>query len=82
MKKLFVPPDSLRFGHLGNGMTVYTTAIEVKNDYLTIAHISPNRTVSIYKPVDEEIERKIREFAKNKNPSVSVTQPEQHVFYQ
>ena len=85
MKKeiLIIPPDSLRFGHLGNGIIVYTTAIESiqTRDYLTIAHICIDKTVKFYQTVDSETARKIKDFAKNENPSVSFTQTEQKVFH-
>lgn len=72
-----IPPDSLRFGHLGNGVTVYTTAHEENNDFMTLAHIRYNREVKFYKDVDETTRQKIINFAQTDNMTISATQVDQ-----
>lgn len=76
----------ITFAHLGNGITVYDTSFEYKNDYIIVAHISPNREVKYRKHVDYSYklsklnELKIEEYAKTENPSVSFTQDYLKVF--
>ena len=41
----------LGYGHLGNGITVWNRLEKEHGDYKTVAHIAPDRTVTIY---DEE----------------------------
>lgn len=36
------------YGYLGNGLTVYNRLEEVRHDYKTIAHISPEGEISVY----------------------------------
>ena len=38
----------LGYGHLGNGITVWNRLEEEHGDYKTVAHIAPDRTVTIY----------------------------------
>ena len=38
----------LGYGHLGNGLTVWNRLEEEHGDYKTVAHIAPDRTVTIY----------------------------------
>ena len=52
----------LGYGHLGNGLTVWNRLEEEHGDYKTVAHIAPDRTVTIYdadmpQAVREEIQR-------------------------
>ena len=37
----------LGYGHLGNGVTVWNRLEEEHGDYKTVAHIAPDRTVTI-----------------------------------
>ena len=48
----------LGYGHLGNGITVWNRLEEEHGDYKTVAHIAPDRTVTIY---DEEMPQAVRE---------------------
>ena len=48
----------LGYGHLGNGITVWNRLEEEYGDYKTVAHIAPDRTVTIY---DEEMPQAVRE---------------------
>mgnify|MGYP000252837829 FL=1 len=73
--------ENLRFMHLGNGITVCTTEIEKNNDFLKIAHIDAKRQIKWYRKIPEQFTKKIEEFAKTANPSISTTQ-EQKVFIQ
>ena len=47
----------LGYGHLGNGLTVWNRLEEEHGDYKTVAHIAPDRTVTIY---DEEMPQAVR----------------------
>lgn len=56
----------IAFGYLGNGITVYNTAIKINYDYPTIAHISDGGIVKYY--IDEskipaEIKQRINDVA-------------------
>lgn len=67
--------ENLGFGHLGNGVTVWDRTREDNGDYLTVAHISYDRTVSYYvKDISKEDKAKIERFAKFDNMRVSATQ--------
>lgn len=48
----------LGYGHMGNGLTVWNRLEEEHGDYKTVAHIAPDRTVTIY---DEEMPQAVRE---------------------
>src|SRR5699024_4904914 len=48
----------LGYGHLGNGLTVWNRLEEEDGDYKTVAHIAPDRTVTIY---DEEMTQMVRD---------------------
>lgn len=63
-----VPPESLRFGSLGNGITVYTTAFDDPgtHDYLTLAHINEQGKITWRVRVDNETYQRIKEYAKAK----------------
>lgn len=65
---------TLRFGHLGNGITVWDKSREVNNDYLTVAWIRPNREVKFYHPISKEGKKEIERFAREENPTISATQ--------
>jgi hypothetical protein len=65
----------LSFGHLGNGVTVYNKAEEVNNDYRTVAHIDPDRSVKFYdKEMPDDIKERINKFAKTEEMNISATQ--------
>ena len=48
----------LGYGHMGNGLTVWNRLEEEHGDYKTVAHIAPDRTVTIY---DEEMPQAVRD---------------------
>ena len=81
LEPLFVPAECLRFGHLGNGVTVFITNHEAHNDYLKIAHISPNRKIIWYHEVNAGTRARVENFAAHENMTVSATQKDQFVFY-
>ena len=65
----------LGYGHLGNGITVWNRLEEEHGDYKTVAHIAPDRTVTIY---DEEMPQAVREeiqrIADTSEMTISATQ--------
>ena len=65
----------LGYGYLGNGVTVWNRLEEEHGDYKTVAHIAPDRTVTIY---DEEMPQAVREeiqhIADTSEMTVSATQ--------
>ena len=65
----------LGYGYLGNGVTVWNRLEEEHGDYKTVAHIAPDRTVTIY---DEEMPQAVREeiqrIADTSEMTISVTQ--------
>ena len=72
------PPSKaydLGYGHMGNGLTVWNRLEEEHGDYKTVAHIAPDRTVTIY---DEEMPQAVREeiqrIADTSEMTISVTQ--------
>lgn len=81
LEPLFVPVQCLRFGHLGNGVTVFITNHEAHNDYLKIAHISPYRKITWYHDVNTGTRARVENFAAHENMTVSATQTDQFVFY-
>ena len=55
------PPSKaydLGYGYLGNGLTAWNRLEEEHGDYKTVAHIAPDRTVTIY---DEEMPQAVRD---------------------
>lgn len=73
----------LAYGSLGNGVMVWNSAREVNGDYETIAHISVDRVVDYYIAINllpQSVIDYVEDVAKNSNPSISVSQPEQKVF--
>ena len=66
---------NLGYGHLGNGLTVWNRLEEEHGDYKTVAHIAPDRTVTIY---DEEMPQAVREeiqrIADTSEMTISATQ--------
>ena len=68
-------------GHLGNGITVWNRAVEKHGDYEIIAHVDRDRTVTWrIKNPPKEVKDYVEAIATGKNPSVSVSQPDQKVF--
>lgn len=65
----------LGYGHLGSGLTVWNRLEEEHGDYKTVAHIAPDRTVTIY---DEEMPQAVREeiqrIADTSEMTISATQ--------
>ncbi|HJB97441.1 MAG TPA: DEAD/DEAH box helicase family protein, partial [Candidatus Acutalibacter pullicola] len=65
----------LGYGHMGNGLTVWNRLEEEHGDYKTVAHIAPDRTVTIY---DEEMPQAVREeikrIADTSEMTISATQ--------
>ena len=71
----------LGHGSFGNGITVFNTAREVFEDYEKVAHIDRDRKILYSIPVvPVEVVAYVENIAKNTNPSMSVSQPEQKVF--
>ena len=48
----------LGYGHMGNGLTVWNRLEEEHGDYKTVAHIGPDRTVTVY---DEQMPQAVRD---------------------
>lgn len=72
------PPSKaydLGYGYLGNGLTVWNRLEEEHGDYKTVAHIGPDRTVTIY---DEEMPQAVRDeikrIADTSEMTISATQ--------
>lgn len=72
------PPSKaydLGYGYLGNGLTVWNRLEEEHGDYKTVAHIDPDRTVTIY---DEEMPQAVRDeikrIADTSEMTISATQ--------
>ena len=65
----------LGYGHLGNGITVWDKNREVGGDYLTIAHIAPDRTITFYeKDLPDYIKDEIERVAATAEMTISQTQ--------
>lgn len=67
----------LGYGHLGNGITVWNRLEEEHGDYKTVAHIAPDRTVTIYdeempQAVREEIRRLLQSFLDHADPEEEI----------
>ena len=65
----------LGYRHMGNGLTVWNRLEEEHGDYKTVAHIGPDRTVTIY---DEEMPQAVRDeikrIADTSEMTISATQ--------
>ncbi len=65
----------LGFGHLGNGITVWNRLETVDGDYMTVAHIDADRSVTIYdEKMPEQVKAKIYDYAEKGDPGISATQ--------
>lgn len=72
--KEYTMKEELCFGHMGNGIVVWDHAQEENNDYVTVAHISPDRTVKYYRELSQAAVFSIEDFARTENPTISVSQ--------
>jgi len=71
--------EKLNFGHLGNGVTVWDSNRLEYNDYMTVAHIGHDRTITYYTDeLSDDAKMSIENFAKFNNMSVSVCQPDMY----
>jgi hypothetical protein len=78
-RRVFYNPDGKAFdigmGHKGNGLTVWNRAEEKDNDYVTLAHIAPDRTVKFYAvDLPEAAKTYIKREARYCDMSVSASQ--------
>jgi len=65
----------LGFGHMGNGLTVWNRREEKNGDYVTVAHIDPDRSVTFYdKDMPDSVKARIEDMARTSNMTVSATQ--------
>lgn len=65
----------LGFGHLGNGLTVWNRLEEKNGDYVTVAHIAPDRTITYREnELPDNIKAEIEEVARTSDMTVSATQ--------
>lgn len=65
----------LGYGHLGNGLTVWNRLEEQDGDYVTVAHIDPDRSVTFYdKNMPESVRAGIEEVARTSDMRISATQ--------
>lgn len=67
--------EEIHFGFMGNGITVWDASRTRNGDYLTVAHISYERSVKFYEDVSPGARRQIEIFAKYENLH-PVSQPE------
>lgn len=74
-KTAILHKEDLMFCHLGNGITVCDRTKKGHGDYLTVAHISCNRTVVYYVPLSQNAKERIEKFAATDNMTISATQP-------
>ena len=65
----------LGYGHLGNGVTVWNRLEEEHGDYKTVAHIAPDRTVTIYEEeMPQTVRGEIQRIADTSEMTISATQ--------
>ncbi|MFQ7107749.1 MAG: LPD11 domain-containing protein, partial [Neglectibacter timonensis] len=65
----------LGYGHLGNGLTVWNRLEEEHGDYKTVAHIAPDRAVTIYdEEMPQEVREEIQRIADTSEITISATQ--------
>jgi len=71
----------LNYGHLGNGLTVWNRLEEKDGDYVTVAHIGPDRAITFYdKDLPDNLKAEIELTARTSDARVSTSQPETRVF--
>jgi antirestriction protein ArdC len=64
----------LGYGHMGNGLTVWNRLEEKNGDYVTVAHIGPDRSVTFYDDnMPDSVKAQIEETARTADMSVSAT---------
>ena len=72
----------LNYGHLGNGLTFWNSAEEKDGDYVTVAHIGPDRAIKLYdNDMPDNLKAHIDLLARTSHPRISTSQPEQRVFH-
>ena len=65
----------LRYGHKGNGLTVWNRLEEKAGDYVTVAHIGPDRNVTFFdKAMPDSVKVRIEQAAHTSNMTISATQ--------
>lgn len=65
----------LGYGHMGNGLTVWNRLEEKDGDYVTVAHIAGDRTVTFYdKELPDTVKAEIEETARTTEICISATQ--------
>lgn len=65
----------LGYGHLGNGLTVWNRLEEKDGDYVTVAHIGPDRGVTFYDAdMPDSVKARIENEARTSDMTVSATQ--------
>lgn len=65
----------LGYGHMGNGLTVWNRLEEQNGDYVTVAHIGADRSVTFYDmDMPETVKAEIEKTARTSEMSVSGTQ--------
>lgn len=68
-------PYELGYGHMGNGLTVWNRMEEKDGDYVTVAHIAPDRTITFYdKDMPDTVKVQIEKTARTTEMRVSATQ--------
>ncbi|WP_369282999.1 YodL domain-containing protein [Oscillibacter sp. GMB15532] len=66
---------ALGYGHMGNGLTVWNRLEEQNGDYVTVAHIDPDRSVTFYdKNMPESVRAGIEKIARTSDMRISATQ--------
>lgn len=75
MKELKSNEENLLFHHKGNGVTVCDSLRMEYGDYMTVAHIAYDRTITYYNSVSSEGKERIKHFARYGNMNMSATQP-------
>lgn len=75
MKTIKLNKEDLIFCHLGNGVSVCDRLRKEHEDYMEVAHISYERTVTYYNSISDESRERIERFALYGNINMSVTQP-------
>lgn len=65
----------LGYGHMGNGLTVWNRLEEKDGDYVTVAHIGPDRGVTFYdNDMPDSVKARIENEARTSDMTVSATQ--------
>lgn len=65
----------LGYGHMGNGLTVWNRLEEKDGDYITIAHIASDRSVTFFdQDMPENVKKRIEQVARTSELTVSTAQ--------